>query len=635
MTSGVPASERPARRPGDEDGDHGWATSGRGPRPERGGQQASATASSPPTRDALTSTTSPGATAGSRCWSAAAGVGDVVTWSSARPARAGAGGDAAASSPTTTSRRPRGRDPAPTASCSAVVGRADLGHDAEHRPGAAGALDGDQRLEGGADRGRVGVVGVVEDHHPAGLDDLAAPRADGRGRDRGRGASSRSTPRWPATASASRALPTWWRPAMGSRIRTPPPPRGHRGRGRAGVAVEGDVLGVDVRGRILEPDAEHVRRARGHRRDAGVVAVEHGGAVGPERLDELGLGHRDRSMVPKTSRWTPATAVTTATSGATSGARAAMSRRGGRRSRRRAPRCPRVSCSRVSGTPSSLLNEPRGGHRCAPAPTAAAVRSLTVVLPTEPVIATARGRSGAARPPPSAPARPGVVDDELGHAGVRRSRSASTAPAPPGVDRGPRVVVPVGVLARSATNSAPARGGASRSPRATTRAPASPPCRHRRRRRDLGEGELDHARTSPDDPAPARAAARARPRGRRRGRCGRRTPGRSRGPCRRAARRRRGPAPRAPADRLAAVGLDVTSAGAPAVDRRAGARSTRRGSRRVLGAGVVGGEHGVVGGGGGRAHRAALLAVAVAAAAEHDVEAAGPERGRAACRAPG
>ena len=96
------------------------------------------------------------------------------------------------------------------------------------------------------------------------------------------------------------------------------------------------------------------------------------------------------SSSPNVSRWTGPTAVTTDTSGAS---RCPMVERSpALRAPTSATRTsvPAVTESMVSGTPSSLLNDACEAVTVRCAASAAAERSLTVVFPYEPVIATTR-----------------------------------------------------------------------------------------------------------------------------------------------------------------------------------------------------------------------------------------------------
>ena len=114
--------------------------------------------------------------------------------------------------PTTTrGRRPRPRRLADLA-VAGLVPIAQLEHLAEDGHAAAGQAG--QQLEGGADRGRRGVVAVVEDRHVAGPDEPVPMRrrpAVGEARRR----SSRSSPAASPTAAAARALWTACRPRAG------------------------------------------------------------------------------------------------------------------------------------------------------------------------------------------------------------------------------------------------------------------------------------------------------------------------------------------------------------------------------------------------------------------------------------
>ncbi len=256
-------------------------------------------------------------------------------------------------------RRPRRASSAPTRRVLGRDGRADLGHLAEHgdrsRPSPARV---DEGVERGDDRRRVRVVGVVADRQAAPAGDLATPRADRRGADappRPRRGRPRGGPRRPARAArcrpgGGRRPPTWTSVVA---------PRGARGEGRARRRRRAGRPSA-VTSASAHADGEDRRGvARPSRRPAGRRRSGPARPSGPSASTSSRLARSTASMEPKTSRWTPATAVTTATSGATSGARSAMS-----------PTCrapisatstssPSREASRVSGTPSSLLNEPR------------------------------------------------------------------------------------------------------------------------------------------------------------------------------------------------------------------------------------------------------------------------------------
>jgi hypothetical protein len=176
-----------------------------------------------------------------------------------------------------------------------VLGRAlvaQLQHLAEDGDPAALAAHGGQRLQPGAHRVRVGVVGVVHDDDAVRAPVHLHPPAAGR---RGRGQPGRDH--------------LWRQPELPA----------DRGRGERVAHVMGAVqpqrdLGRSLRGdqaergscRVVQPDplGPHLSRrrpaeshhpgpgARGHRGDEGVVGVEHGQPVRGQRLDQLALGLR-------------------------------------------------------------------------------------------------------------------------------------------------------------------------------------------------------------------------------------------------------------------------------------------------------------------------------------------------------
>ena len=178
---------------------------------------------------------------------------------------------------------------------------AELGHLAEHgeraglrvsRPPRPG--DRDQGVQRRAHRLGIRVVGVVDDDDAVGpLGELHPPprrrdgRLDGGGRllhrhadgqgDRGRREGVADV------VGADQAQPhRHVRPAGVQRERGP------------AEVVEAHVGGPDVGplGRAERHDAG--RGARGHRGHERVVGVEHGDAVGRQRLDQFALGLRDR-----------------------------------------------------------------------------------------------------------------------------------------------------------------------------------------------------------------------------------------------------------------------------------------------------------------------------------------------------
>ena len=241
---------------------------------------------------------------------------------------------------------------------------------------ARSVADGAQRLERGAHRVGVGVVGVVDDDHPVGsLGDLHPPAAR---RPR--------PPTEPATTCVERpgrtrgprqrrraALPTWWAPL--SRSGTSAPTR--RGHTRVNAALprssRRDVDGADVRlGR--RPDVPHPgRRGPGaHRRDVGVVGVEDRQALGRNASTSSPLAWAMFSREPNSPTWATADVEDDRDVRA---ARSASGRRCGRSpgrpSRRRGSGSSDVTRHTVSGTPISPLSELTGatvGRRPSTAP---------------------------------------------------------------------------------------------------------------------------------------------------------------------------------------------------------------------------------------------------------------------------
>ena len=144
------------------------------------------------------------------------------------------------------------------------------------------------------------------------------------------------------------------------------------------------------------------------------------------------LARATSSMVPNVSVCTAATAVTTPMVGLATAHSSAMCPD---------PRAPisttttsvsSGALTSVRGTPSSLLNERSLAVVCSAPPRAPAQRSLTVVLPTEPVTPmTSSGRRTRAARPRSASALPVSRTWTIAAPGHATGRSTSTAVAPP------------------------------------------------------------------------------------------------------------------------------------------------------------------------------------------------------------
>ena len=131
-------------------------------------------------RDALTRTTSPAARSRRRTSRASARSATVETAAASSPAAIAPAAIPRAPSPTTTRRSTIGSSGFAGLAMAALVLGAQLEHLAEDRDPPA-RQPGDQ-LEGGGDRAGRGVVGVVDDRHAAGPDDLRPVRrapADG------------------------------------------------------------------------------------------------------------------------------------------------------------------------------------------------------------------------------------------------------------------------------------------------------------------------------------------------------------------------------------------------------------------------------------------------------------------------
>ena len=136
----------------------------------------------------------------------------------------------------------------PISSCALLVSGAELGHLAEHRPGAPAAADDRQRAQRGLHRVRVGVVGVVDQGDAAGQFGDLHPPAGRRPRPRSAPAATPSTdmPTARPTAAAVSALPTWCAPTTAQRHRRAAL-RGDQGEPGPVRVVLGDVLGPDQR----------------------------------------------------------------------------------------------------------------------------------------------------------------------------------------------------------------------------------------------------------------------------------------------------------------------------------------------------------------------------------------------------
>ena len=261
-------------------------------------------------RDALTRTTSPAATF-SRSHASASSRPAVATATPVQPApRAApsamaAGRRADRDQHVDAERRPRRRPPR-RCSRRASARRARASRRARRRcAGRCAPPIAGQRLERGAHRVGVGVVGVVDDDQAVGAL-VRAPSASGDGRPRRGQRRRRPRPSGSPTASAmARPRPRRWRPGgrpswpsrTGAPARRRTPARRRAGRGRRARRAR----------QVTSPRAaEGERRARrcavAIAATSVVVGVEHRDAVGGQRLDDLALGLRDRLPASRTRR---------------------------------------------------------------------------------------------------------------------------------------------------------------------------------------------------------------------------------------------------------------------------------------------------------------------------------------------
>ena len=255
---------------------------------------------SPAPYDDFTSTTSPGRSSLSRNAVATARSSASTTSSPHEPSWLAPSRMARAPSPTTIVRPMFSRTHRrPMASCASRALGPELEHLAEHRDRATvpPGQDG-QRLERGAHRVRVGVVGVVDDGDAVGpVDHVHAVRAEGV-----RGAEARRRPR-PGRARRRAPRPRRrGRCARGARRRAAATtsavcsasPAPHQGERRPPGAVETHVAHADRRVGCGTERHDVPGRERRHRGHARVVGVEHGHPVRDEALHDLGLGDGDR-----------------------------------------------------------------------------------------------------------------------------------------------------------------------------------------------------------------------------------------------------------------------------------------------------------------------------------------------------
>ena len=283
MNRGVPSSAMSIARPPEIR----TALIGRPPRPA--GRPASR---GPAPYDDFTSTTSPGRSSLSRNAVATARSSASTTSSPHEPSWLAPSRMARAPSPTTIVRPMLSRTHRrPIASCASRASGAELEHLAEHRDRAPvpPGQDG-QRLERGAHRVRVGVVGVVDDGDAVGpVDHVHAVRAEGvRGAEPGghlvevEPDGERRGGRAERVVHVVLADEPQRRPRRSARSS----PRPHERERRAPGAVEAHVADADRRLRGGAERHDVAGRERRHRGHARVVGVEHGDAVrrpGPAR----------------------------------------------------------------------------------------------------------------------------------------------------------------------------------------------------------------------------------------------------------------------------------------------------------------------------------------------------------------
>ena len=300
--------------------------------------------------------------------------------------------------------------------------RPELGHHPEHRD-APCRRAAPRALERGGHRGRVGVVGVVEDPGARrGRVTSSIRRATARRRASPATTASSGTPAASAAAAAASALVTWWRPRdreadVGVAPRRAQPER--RAQSSSSVTSSARTSPASL------PERAGPRRRCGRPSPRpAVVGVEHRGAVGGQRLDQLALGPGDVVDACRTLE------VGAGHDGHDADRRAGRrrtaarcGRRRGRPSRRPRPRCPSGALTSVSGTPSSLLNDRSlAAVRERRWPRTAASRSLVDVLPTEPVMPTTRSRQPVRASRPRSSSARAVSSTRIAVAGLDAAR---------------------------------------------------------------------------------------------------------------------------------------------------------------------------------------------------------------------
>src|SRR6266540_3751792 len=163
-----------------------------------------------------------------------------------------------------------------------------LGHMAEHRDAPSRTGHPADSPEGGRRRGRVGVIRVVDDAHPAGLRDLHPPARNRRGRQSLGGALDRHAER-PSHGGGGQRVAHHVFTRYRQQHRRRSVRRAQKELGLSGPAVDIERLRGDVGARSgPEQDDPHPGPV-GVRTNCRVVGVQHGHPAGGERFRELGL----------------------------------------------------------------------------------------------------------------------------------------------------------------------------------------------------------------------------------------------------------------------------------------------------------------------------------------------------------
>jgi hypothetical protein len=179
-----------------------------------------------------------------------------------------------------------------------LLGRdaAQLGHLAEDGDGAPARLaGGDEGLQPGRHRGRVGVVGVVPDGGPVGPAGDLHPhgrqlRRGQPGRDVIGGQPERPSGRGGGQGVGDQVL------TRGGERDVRPPVRGDQRERRPRVGAEGEAVGPDVSRGVDAVGDDPRPGALRHPGDQGVVGVQDRDPVGREGLGQLALGPGDGGL---------------------------------------------------------------------------------------------------------------------------------------------------------------------------------------------------------------------------------------------------------------------------------------------------------------------------------------------------